>query len=350
MQEMKNKALMNDDIQIKINHVGMTFKDNQGNDVQALKDVNLDIKKGEFISLLGPSGCGKTTLLRIIADLQEPTTGTVRINGMTPREVRLQQKFGIVFQSPVLLDWRTVRKNIELPLEIMDYDPKKLPARSQEMLDLVGLSKFADHYPKQLSGGMQQRVGIARALTTTPDILLCDEATSALDPQTTESILKLLKKINKEMGVTILLITHQMQVVQMICNKVAVMENGKVVESGSVLDVFGKPQASVTKRFVQTVINDQIPESIVSLVKEQKEHFQVERLKFIGSSVKRPVISDICQVEGIVVNILGATVQELQESVMCVFILQLIGSEDKICKAEKQIDANGVIRERVEVI
>jgi len=187
-------------------------------------------------------------------------------------------------------------------------------------------------------------------LTTTPDILLCDEATSALDPQTTESILKLLKKINKEMGVTILLITHQMQVVQMICNKVAVMENGKVVESGSVLDVFGKPQALVTKRFVQTVINDQIPESIVSLVKEQKEHFQVERLKFIGSSVKRPVISDICQVEGIVVNILGATVQELQENVMCVFILQLIGSEDKICEAEKQIDANGVIRERVEVI
>ena len=117
MQEMKNKALMNDDIQIKINHVGMTFKDNQGNDVQALKDVNLDIKKGEFISLLGPSGCGKTTLLRatllrIIADLQEPTTGTVRINGMTPREVRLQQKFGIVFQSLVLLDWRTVRKNM----------------------------------------------------------------------------------------------------------------------------------------------------------------------------------------------------------------------------------------------
>ena len=112
MQEMKNKALMNDDIQIKINHIGMTFKDNQGNDVQALKDVNLDIKKGEFISLLGLSGCGKTTLLRIIADLQEPTTGTVRINGMTPREVRLQQKFGIVFRSPVLLDWRTVRKNM----------------------------------------------------------------------------------------------------------------------------------------------------------------------------------------------------------------------------------------------
>ena len=187
-------------------------------------------------------------------------------------------------------------------------------------------------------------------MTTTPDILLCDEATSALDPQTTEAILKLLKKINQKMGVTILLITHQMKVVQMICNKVAVMEKGQVVEAGSVLDVFGKPQAPVTKRFVQTVVNDQIPESIISLVKEQKEHFRVERLKFIGSSVKRPVISDICHVEGIVVNILGATVQELQDNIMCVFILQLLGSEEKILKAEKQIDENGVIRERVEVI
>ena len=205
-------------------------------------------------------------------------------------------------------------------------------------------------YVSQLSGGQKQRVGIARALTTTPDILLCDEATSALDPQTTEAILKLLKKINREMGVTILLITHRMQVVQMICNKVAVMEKGQVVEAGSVLDVFGKPQAPVTKRFVQTVVNDQIPESIISLVKEQKEHFRVERLKFIGSSVKRPVISDICHVEGIVVNILGATVQELQDNIMCVFILQLLGFEEKILKAEKQIDENGVIRERVEVI
>ena len=238
MQEMKNKALMNDDIQIKINHVGMTFKDNQGNDVQALKDVNLDIKKGEFISLLGPSGCGKTTLLRIIADLQEPTTGTVRINGMTPREVRLQQKFGIVFQSPVLLDWRTVRKNIELPLEIMDYDPKKLPARSQEMLDLVGLSKFADHYPKQLSGGMQQRVGIARALTTTPDILLCDEARalgmepelllmdepfSALDEFTKEKLHMDLLDIWSKTNKTIIFVTHNIQEAVLLSDRICVL-------------------------------------------------------------------------------------------------------------------------------
>ena len=253
----------------------------------------------------------------------------------------------MVFQQFNLLESKTVYHNIALPLILEKAPKEEIDKKVKEVLRFVELEDKKDVYVSQLSGGQKQRVGIARALTTTPDILLCDEATSALDPQTTESILKLLKKINREMGVTILLITHQMQVVQMICNKVAVMENGQVVEAGSVLDVFGKPQTPVTRRFVQTVVNDQIPESIISLVKEQKEHFRVERLKFIGSSVKRPVISDICHVDGIVVNILGATVQELQENVMCVFILQLIGAEEKILEAEKQIDENGVIRERV---
>ena len=323
--------------------------------VHVLKGIDAEIKAGEVICVIGPSGSGKSTFLRCLNRLEEATAGEILVDGQSITEKnsnidKIRQHIGMVFQQFNLLDSKTVFHNIALPL-ILEKAPKDvIEKKVNEVLRFVELEDKKDTYVSQLSGGQKQRVGIARALTTTPDILLCDEATSALDPQTTESILKLLKKINKEMGVTILLITHQMQVVQMICNKVAVMENGKVVESGSVLDVFGKPQALVTKRFVQTVINDQIPESIVSLVKEQKEHFQVERLKFIGSSVKRPVISDICQIEGIVVNILGATVQELQENVMCVFILQLIGSEDKICEAEKQIDANGVIRERVEVI
>ena len=340
---------------IKVEHTNKTFSGKYG-EVHALQDVSIHVEKGDIYGIIGFSGAGKSTLLRLVNGLETPDSGTVMVHdqdlgSLKKAELRkLRRKIGMVFQQFNLLDSKTVFHNIALPL-ILEKAPKDvIEKKVNEVLKFVELEDKKDTYVSQLSGGQKQRVGIARALTTTPDILLCDEATSALDPQTTESILKLLKKINKEMGVTILLITHQMQVVQMICNKVAVMENGKVVESGSVLDVFGKPQAPVTKRFVQTVINDQIPESIVSLVKEQKEHFQVERLKFIGSSVKRPVISDICQVEGIVVNILGATVQELQENVMCVFILQLIGSEDKICEAEKQIDANGVIRERVEVI
>ena len=341
--------------EIEIKNVSKKYETKDGT-VEALKNVSLSIEQGDIYGIIGMSGAGKSTLVRCMNFLEEPTEGQVLIKGRTlgslsKKELRKQREdIGMIFQHFNLLMQKSVIDNVCFPLYIQGKKKKEARAKALELLEIVGLQDRAKAYPAQLSGGQKQRVGIARALTTTPDILLCDEATSALDPQTTESILKLLKKINREMGVTILLITHQMQVVQMICNKVAVMGNGQVVEAGSVLDVFGKPQAPVTRRFVQTVVNDQIPESILSLVKEQKEHFRVERLKFIGSSVKRPVISDICHVDGIVVNILGATVQELQENVMCVFILQLIGAEEKILEAEKQIDENGVIRERVEAI
>ena len=334
---------------IKVEHANKTFSGKYGK-VHALQDVSIHVEKGDIYGIIGFSGAGKSTLIRLVNGLETLDSGTVTVHGeelgslKKPQLHKLRRKIGMVFQQFNLFP------HIALPLILEKVPKAEIDKKVKEVLQFVELEDKKDVYVSQLSGGQKQRVGIARALTTTPDILLCDEATSALDPQTTEAILKLLKKINREMGVTILLITHQMQVVQMICNKVAVMEKGQVVEAGSVLDVFGKPQAPVTKRFVQTVVNDQIPESIISLVKEQKEHFRVERLKFIGSSVKRPVISDICHVEGIVVNILGATVQELQDNIMCVFILQLLGSEEKILKAEKQIDENGVIRERVEVI
>ena len=340
---------------IKVEHANKTFSGKYGK-VHALQDVSIHVEKGDIYGIIGFSGVGKSTLIRLVNGLETLDSGTVTVHGeelgslKKPQLRKLRRKIGMVFQQFNLLESKTVYHNIALPLILEKVPKAEIDKKVKEVLQFVELEDKKDVYVSQLSGGQKQRVGIARALTTTPDILLCDEATSALDPQTTEAILKLLKKINREMGVTILLITHQMQVVQMICNKVAVMEKGQVVEAGSVLAVFGKPQAPVTKRFVQTVVNDQIPESIISLVKEQKEHFRVERLKFIGSSVKRPVISDICHVEGIVVNILGATVQELQDNIMCVFILQLLGSEEKILKAEKQIDENGVIRERVEVI
>ena len=340
---------------IKVEHANKTFSGKYGT-VHALQDVSIHVEKGDIYGIIGFSGAGKSTLIRLVNGLETPDTGNVIVQGenlgnLKKTQLRkLRRKIGMVFQQFNLLESKTVYHNIALPLILEKAPKEEIDKKVKEVLRFVELEDKKDVYVSQLSGGQKQRVGIARALTTTPDILLCDEATSALDPQTTESILKLLKKINREMGVTILLITHQMQVVQMICNKVAVMENGQVVEAGSVLDVFGNPQTPVTRRFVQTVVNDQIPESIISLVKEQKEHFRVERLKFIGSSVKRPVISDICHVDGIVVNILGATVQELQENVMCVFILQLIGTEEKILEAEKQIDGNGVIRERVEAI
>lgn len=210
-------------VEIKIDDVCMTFKDNQGNDVQALKNINLDIHEGEFISLLGPSGCGKTTLLRMIADLLEPTSGTIRIDGMTPKEIRLQQKFGIVFQSPVLFDWRTVKKNVELPLEIMYYSKQDRSDRADKMLELVGLTDFANHYPRQLSGGMQQRVGIARAFAIRPNILLMDEPFSALDEFTREKLHEDLLRIWAKTNKTVIFVTHNIAESVFLSDRVCVL-------------------------------------------------------------------------------------------------------------------------------
>lgn len=339
---------------IQIEHVSKTFSGKYGT-VHALDDVSIHVEKGDICGIIGFSGAGKSTLIRLVNGLETADSGKVTVCGkelstLKKQELRaLRRKIGMVFQQFNLLESKTVYHNIALPLILAKTPKAEIDRKVMEVLKIVELEDKKDTYISQLSGGQKQRVGIARALTTDPELLLCDEATSALDPQTTESILKLLKKINRKMGVTILLITHQMQVVQMICNKVAVMESGKIVESGSVMEVFGSPKMPVTKRFVQTVIRDQIPDSIISLVKEQKENFRVDRLKFIGSSVKRPVISDICKTKGVVVNILGAAVQELEDSVMCVFILQLIGDDESIDKAEAEIDKNGVLRERLEV-
>lgn len=259
----------------------------------------------------------------------------------------MRRKIGMVFQQFNLLESKTVFQNVAIPLILEGIPKEKITERVKEVLHIVELHDKRDTYVTQLSGGQKQRVGIARALATEPAILLCDEATSALDPKTTESILGLLKRINKKMGVTILLITHQMQVIQMICNKVAVMGNGQIVEQGTVLDVFSQPHAPVTQEFVRTVINDQIPKSILDLLQTETRHYVIDRLKFIGASVKKPVISEICQIVGVEVNILGATVQEFGESIMCIFILQMFGSDDKLLQAEAQIDAAGVLRERV---
>ena len=211
------------EVEIKTRSLGVTFQDNEGNDVAALTGVNLEIYKGEFIALLGPSGCGKTTLLRSVADLQKPTEGDVHIQGMTPREVRLQKKFGFVFQSPVLFDWRTVKKNIELPMEIMGYSKSDRSDRADEMLEMVGLKDFANHYPKQLSGGMQQRANIARALSLDPDILLMDEPFSALDEFTKEKLHEDLLRIWRATNKTILFVTHNIQEGVFLSDRVCVL-------------------------------------------------------------------------------------------------------------------------------
>ena len=222
MNEVRDNALERE-VEIQIKNLGITYLDNQGNELQALTGVNLDIYKGEFISLLGPSGCGKTTLLRTIADLLEPTDGEVRISGMTPREIRLKQKFGIVFQSPVLFDWRNVLKNVELPLEVMHFSKKERTERAQEMLQMVGLTNFAKHYPNQLSGGMQQRVNIARAFSIHPEILLMDEPFSALDEFTKEKLHEDLLRIWRTTNKTVVFVTHNIAEAVFLSSRVCVL-------------------------------------------------------------------------------------------------------------------------------
>ena len=246
---------------IQLEHISKRYVGPSGT-VDALKDVSVHVEKGDIYGIIGSSGAGKSTLLRMVNQLEKPDTGTVTVAGrelstLSKAELRkMRRKIGMVFQQFNLLESKTVFQNVAIPLILEGIPKEKITERVKEVLHIVELHDKRDTYVTQLSGGQKQRVGIARALATEPAILLCDEATSALDPKTTESILGLLKRINKKMGVTILLITHQMQVIQMICNKVAVMGNGQIVEQGTVLDVFSQPHAPVTQEFVRTVIND----------------------------------------------------------------------------------------------
>ncbi len=212
------------EVEIKIENLGVSFPDKEGGaPVVALQNINLEIMQGEFISLVGPSGCGKTTLLRTIADLQQPTGGSISVRGQSPREIRLQKKYGIVFQNPVLLDWRTVRRNVCMPMEMMGIPKRDRTARVTKMLELVGLMEFGKKYPHELSGGMQQRVGIARALAIKPEILLMDEPFSALDEFTKEKLHVDLLRIWKKTNKTILFVTHNIQEAVFLSDRVVVL-------------------------------------------------------------------------------------------------------------------------------
>ena len=243
---------------ISLKAVSKKFNTKQGQ-IVAVDGVNLDIKKGEIFGIIGYSGAGKSTLIRLLNGLEKPTGGKIIVNGQEITSIseaklrQVRQKVSMIFQHFNLLWSRTVAENIAFPLEIAGVPKDKRADRVNELIELVGLEGRGDYYPSQLSGGQKQRVGIARALANRPEVLLCDEATSALDPETTDSILDLLVSINEKLGLTIVLITHEMQVIQKICNRVAVMEAGHVVEEGDVLEVFQNPKQPITKRFVSQV-------------------------------------------------------------------------------------------------
>jgi ABC-type nitrate/sulfonate/bicarbonate transport system, ATPase component len=250
-EELENEVTERE-TEIKISDLCVSFPDkNGGEPVVALQNINLDIRQGEFISLLGPSGCGKTTLLRTIADLLQPTSGSISVRGQSPREIRLQKKYGIVFQNPVLYDWRTVRRNVCMPMEMMGIPKKDRIARVTKMLELVGLMEFGKKYPHELSGGMQQRVGIARALAIKPEILLMDEPFSALDEFTKEKLHEDLLRIWKKTNKTILFVTHNIQEAVFLSDRVVVLSPhpGRV---SAVVDIdIPRPRTLATKNTSQ---------------------------------------------------------------------------------------------------
>lgn len=321
----------------------------------ALDNVTFKVNKGDVYGLIGFSGAGKSTLLRMVNALETPTEGKVFVKGVDLtslkegklREVR--KGIGMIFQEFNLLETKTVFDNIAIPLVLRHESKQKIKSRVEELLKFVGLEDKAKALPGELSGGQKQRVGIARALATEPEILLCDEATSALDPDTTESILNLLARVNKELNVTILFVTHTIRVVQKLCNKVAILEHGKLVENGSVIDIFSKPKSTIAKRFVETVIPSKIPESIVAELKKYEANYKVIRIFFHAEHATDDVIWQINAKLGIHTNVMFASVTELQGRVLSIITLQLTGNEGDFKKVEDYINSHGIAFEEVPV-
>jgi len=308
-------------------------------EVEALKNINLEINKGEIFGIIGFSGAGKSSLVRCLNLLEVPSKGTITIDGQEITSLKgealrkARQEIGMIFQHFNLLYSRTVFDNIGFPLEIAGVSKEEIRPRVQELLRLVGLEDKSDSYPAQLSGGQKQRVGIARALANNPKVLLCDEATSALDPETTQSILKLLKNINEKLNLTIVLITHEMKVIKEICDTVAVMEAAEVVELGPVLKVFTEPKATTTRNFVSSVISQEVPEGVKSQLADKKEVGLVLKLSFIGDKAGKPIISTLVKEFDVDANILYANIDHIKETPFGTLILELVGQETKKIEA-----------------
>lgn len=337
---------------IEFRNIKKSYQAN-GQSVDALRGVHLTVEKGDIFGVVGYSGAGKSTLLRLVNMLERPTEGEVLVNGksfasLKPKELRAEKKkIGMIFQHFNLLQSKTVFDNVAIPLVLSGIRKETIQKRVRELLEFVGLSAKGRSYPDELSGGQKQRVGIARALATNPSILLCDEATSALDPQTTRDVLELLKKVNREYNITILLITHEMSVIKEICNKVAVMENGRVVEQGPVFDIFSKPTTEVARRFVRTVIHDELPQSFLKSLKEKKP--AVWKLNFLGSSSGKHLLSTVAKSFDVHLNVLSANISEIQETPFGNLIVEVVGETEEIKKAIQYIESEDVLLQEVKL-
>ena len=326
-------------------------------DVHALKGIDLEIKRGEIYGIIGLSGAGKSTLVRCINMLERPTSGEVIVDGkdmtkLSESELRDARKnIGMIFQHFNLLSSATVYENIAFPLTLSKTSSEEIKKKVSPLLELVGLKEKANQYPAQLSGGQKQRVGIARALASDPKILLCDEATSALDPQTTKSILALIKDINKKLALTVVVITHEMQVIKEICDKVAVISEGVIAERGPVLDVFTNPQHAITKEFISVLLSNDLPAAFrgteISEIKTEGSLLLL-RLIFLGESADDPVLAGMIRAcPGVECTMLFGNLDEIHGVPFGRFIVGLSGEENLIQSAVNFLKTKDV---RVEVI
>ncbi|MCG6399450.1 methionine ABC transporter ATP-binding protein MetN [Vibrio fluvialis] len=319
---------------IEISHVNKVFY--QGNkEIHALKDINLNIPQGTIFGVIGSSGAGKSTLIRCVNMLETPTSGSVIVDGVDLTKLNSKQlsetrrNIGMIFQHFNLLSSRTVFENIALPLELSGKDDQHIERKVSELLTLVGLADKRDSYPSNLSGGQKQRVAIARALASDPKVLLCDEATSALDPATTQSILELLKEINRKLNITMLLITHEMDVVKSICHEVAIIGGGELVEKGSVGDIFAHPKTELAHQFIRSTLDLSIPDDYQARLNAERVEgsYPLVRLEFTGSTVDAPLMSQIARKFNIDVSILSSDLDYAGGVKFGMMVAEIYGNE-----------------------
>ncbi len=305
---------------------------------EALRNINLHIKQGEIFGIIGPSGAGKSTLLRCVNALERPNMGSVLIDGvdllnLSPRELRdMRRNIGMIFQHFNLLSSRTIYQNIAFPLEISGFSKSDINKQVLKMAQLTGLETKLEQYPAQLSGGQKQRVAIARALIAGGTILLCDEATSSLDPETTKSILALLLKIRDELAITIILITHEMQVIKSICDRVALIEKGEIIEQGETAEIFANPKTDTAKRFVYSTLHVDLPEHIQQQLHNTvtPDSLTVLRLWFLKESAKNAIISHLVKRFYVDINILQASIEYIHEHLMGIMTITIEAHGDKL--------------------
>ncbi len=323
--------------------------------VTALRDVGLTVRRGEIFGVIGESGAGKSTLIRCVNRLENPDSGRVivnhqeitRLNKQELREAR--RHIGMIFQHFNLLSTATVYQNIAFPLELAGFKKSEITKRVHELLDLIGLGSRKNHYPSELSGGQKQRVAIARALANRPKVLLSDEATSALDPETKHTILQLLKKINLEFGLTILLITHEMAVIKEICHHLAVLENGSIVEQADVLDFFSRPQTAIAKKFARAFALHELPETLQNrlMISPDAAALPLWRISFIGAAAKAPLIAYLARNFSLNLNIFQATIEQVRDETVGVMLVEADGKPDDIRQGRQYLNEQGVYVEEI---